>query len=209
MSAGNLRDDSGPQSAEVSQKRSPGRKPDASGLRPTARPDERLADEREYDEREVADDHEMTDDERFEMFAQSQFQSVLPDLPPMPGFHTMWLTTNNARDSIPNRLRMGYQLIKLEDCPGWEGVSLQAGDYAGVIAVNEMVAARIPLRLYQRYMRHAHHTLPLQEEEKLHTQQQDFMEQAASSGAPVREIGDGSAQLVQRAKVEPTFVERQ
>lgn len=189
--------------------RRPGRKPDSSGMRPDVRLDERLANERGYDEREFADDHEMTDDERFEMFAASQFQSVLPDLPPMPGYHTMWLTTTNARDSIPNRMNMGYELIKLEDCPGWKGVSLQAGEYAGVIAVNEMVAAKISIRLYERYMRWSHHTLPLQEEEKLRTSQQEFMEQAAQSGAPVREIGDGSAQIVQRAKVEPTFVERQ
>lgn len=167
----------------------------------------REAQERETVDREFTADRELTEDERLEMFRASMHQSVLPDLPYMPGFHTIWLTTTNARDSIQNRIRMGYQLIKLEDCPGWDGVSLKAGDYAGVIAVNEMVAAKIPLRLYNLYMREAHHDAPLRDEEKLRAQVDDIKEQAQRAGSRILE-GDGmTSELVRRASRMPELTE--
>ena len=46
-------------------------------------------------------------------------------------------------------------------------VTQKTGEYAGCIAVNEMIAAKLPESLYQRYMKEAHHDAPLREEDKL------------------------------------------
>ena len=168
-------------------------------------PDEREAAERGYDEREMTQERDLNEEERLEMFRDSLDQSVLPDLPPMPGYHVCWLSTSNPRDTIQWRLRLGYELIRIEDTPGWEGVGLKTGDYQGVVGVNEMVAARIPLSLYNRYMREVHHTKPLDEEEKMRVRTEMLKEQAESMGSSVQE-GDGTAQIVQRARPMPEFL---
>lgn len=186
----------GEEEAAVARPR--GRPPGSTSRR--AMQDERVAAEREYGEREVTEDRELDEDERFESFLASQEQSVLPDLPKKPGYHVCWLTTSNARDTIQARIRMGYRLIRVEDCPGWEGVGLKTGDYSGFIGVNEMVAAEIPERLYQRMMAEVHHRLPLSEEEKLRALTDRLKEDAASLGARIQE-GDGMAEVVQRASL--------
>ena len=168
------------------------------GTRGRAQVDPSLLAEREAGERDFTEDRDLSEDERLELFRESLVQSVLPDLPRMPGYHTCWLTTSNPRDSIQWRIRIGYELVKVQDCPGWDGVTVAAGEYAGVIAVNEMVAARIPLGLYNRYMREVHHTLPLKEEEKLRAQIDGLVDAAERRGSKVIE-GDGTAALVQRA----------
>lgn len=166
--------------------------------RPRARAghvDERLASEREAED--MTADRELSDDDRLDMFRASRFQSVLPDLPTFPGYHVMWLTTTNHRDSLQNRLRMGYQLIRVSECPGWDGAVLKVGPVDNVVGVNEMVAAKIPLRLYNLYMREAHHAAPLQEEEKLRSKAEELSERAERMGARV-EVGDGVAELARK-----------
>jgi hypothetical protein len=51
-------------------------------------------------DRAVTENRDISDDERVEMFRQQFFQSSLPDLPKIPGWHMCWLTTTNPRDSI-------------------------------------------------------------------------------------------------------------
>jgi hypothetical protein len=168
--------------------------------------DERIAAEREGNDREFTEDREMTEDERLELFRDSLIQSVLPDLPAMPGFHVFWATTTNARDSISWRIRIGYRPIRAEDCPGWQGVTISSGEYAGVIAVNEMLAMRIPLSLYNRYMREVHHNMPLAEQEKIRAQIRNVSNDAARRGSKVTE-GDGMAELGRRVAPPPEFVQ--
>lgn len=122
---------------------------------------DRATEDREHQERDI------TDDERLELFRLAMFQNQLPALPHMPGWHPCWLTTANPRDSIQGRLRLGYQLIKPEEVPGWEHNILTSGSYAGCIGINEMVAAKLPMRLYELYMTEAHHNQPLAEEGRL------------------------------------------
>lgn len=122
---------------------------------------DRMTDDREYQERDV------TDEERLELFRLAMFQNQLPSLPHMPGWHPCWLTTANPRDSIQGRLRLGYQLIRPEEVPGWEHNILTSGQYTGCIGINEMVAAKLPMRLYELYMTEAHHNQPLAEEGRL------------------------------------------
>jgi hypothetical protein len=166
--------------------------------------------DRAMSNRSVSENRELTDAERLDMFRRSMFQSSLPDLPKIPGFHTCWLTTSNPRDSIQARLRIGYQLIKAAEIPGWEHASIKSADYVGCIGVNEMVAAKLPNHLYEAYMQEAHHYAPLHEEEKLTYAAQDTVEkanQASKSGtASIYEVEDGTEGLGKAPRV-PTFVD--
>ena len=164
-----------------------------------ARSDERVAEQRRADDREFSEDRELTDDIRLEVFRNSRAQSILPDLPTFPGYHVCWLTTSNARDSISLRQRMGYELIRLEECPGWDGVTgVKEGRVPGVVGIEEMVAARIPLRLYQQYMADSHSTAPREEEEKILTSAENLAEQAERMGGRLIE-GNGLDSLRTRA----------
>jgi len=152
---------------------------------------------RESEDRRITEDRVMTDNERLDEFRQSFFQSALPDLPPIEGYHVCWLTTENPRDSIPGRIRLGYEPIKVDDMPGWEFASMKTGEYAGCIGVNEMVAFKLPLKLYEAYMKEAHHTQPGLEEGKL-SEATKNAEAAASqvARAPISfELEEGQAEI--------------
>ncbi len=177
-----------------------------------SKPDERLtksaavtADIREpraAQDRATTENREISDDERVEMFRQQFFQSSLPDLPKMPGWHACWLTTTNPRDSIQTRIRLGYQPIKPEDVPGWEYATLKTGDWNGFIGVNEMLAFKLPMSLYEKYMQEAHHDAPQREEEKL-TDTADFLANQAKASKSRLTMGDGNEELA--AKRKPQF----
>lgn len=154
-------------------------------------------------DRKVAATHRtLTDEERLDTFRKSFFQSVLPDLPPIPGYHVCWLTTTNPRDSIPGRIRLGYEPVRQEDVPGWEYASLKSGDFKGCIGVNEMIAFKLPMSLYESYMREAHHIQPLYEEQKLSSVLDVIREEAAAAAKSGSrgikfELEEGMAELGQ------------
>ncbi len=134
------------------------------------------------DRKDAATHRMLTDEERLDEFRKSFFQSVLPDLPTIQGYHVCWLTTTNPRDSIASRVRLGYEPIKAEDVPGWEHATLKGGEWTGCIGVNEMIAFKLPMSLYEAYMYEAHHAQPLSEEEKL-TSVIDVIRQEAAAAA--------------------------
>jgi len=148
-------------------------------------------------DRAATESRALSDDERVEMFRQQFHQSSLPDLPKFNGWHTCWLTTTNPRDSIHMRMRLGYEPLKPEDVPGWEYVTLKTGDWTGFIGVNEMLAFKLPISLYEKYMQEAHHDAPMREEEKL-TDTADFMEQQARASGSRMDAGDGMTEIGQR-----------
>lgn len=145
-------------------------------------------------DRTVTENRAISDDDRVEMFRSQFFQDALPDLPKIPGYHTCWLTTTNPRDSIQMRIRLGYEPIKPEDVPGWEYVTIKTGEWSGFIGVNEMLAFKLPMSLYHRYMNEAHHDAPAREDEKLTAVLDSIKESAAASGGQIIE-GDGIAAL--------------
>lgn len=120
-------------------------------------------------ERTQTEDRVQVDSERLEMFRSSFFREALPDLPSIPGYHTFWATTTNPRDTVAMRLRLGYEIIKAAEYGGpWlEAAVKQGSDFAGGIMVNEMLALKIPLHVYQQFMLEAHHYGPNREQEKL------------------------------------------
>lgn len=151
-------------------------------------------DSRVMQDRAVTEDRALSDDERVEMFRQSFFQSALPDLPKLPGWHMCWLTTSNPRDSIQARTRLGYEPVKPEDVPGWEYATVKTGEYQGMIGVNEMLAFKLPMKLYELYMKEAHHDAPLREEEKL-ADTANFMQQQARGEKSEVIVGEGNREL--------------
>lgn len=159
----------------------------------------------EDERRPAATERVVTDEDRLEMFRSTLFQNTLPTLPPIDGYHICWLTTTNERDTIAMRMRLGYEPVKPEEVPGWENMSLKTGEYAGLIGINEMVAYKLPMRLYLMYMREAHADRPMSEEEKLKSVLEVIAEQAKAKGAKV-ELGEGSAQLGKNP-LRPSFQE--
>lgn len=161
--------------------------------------------------RGASEDRLQQDDERLTEFRKQFYQSVLPDLPKIPGWHVCWLTTSNPGDSIQRRTRLGYEPIKADEIPGWNYASIKTGTYEGCIGVNEMVAFKLPIELYEAFMRESHHLQPLAEEGKL-TAAVDTMKQmmAASAKSGMKGIKiiaeDGYADLGQ-APEPPSFAE--
>lgn len=160
---------------------------------------------REIEDRKVTEDRELTDDDRLDMFRNRLFNAALPDLPDLPGYHVCWLTTTNPRDSIQSRMQLGYELIRPEEMPGMLHATLKTGEWVGCIGVNEMLAAKLPMRLYQGFMKEAHYDAPNREAGKL-TDTADFLkDQAERDGGRLIE-GDGLQDL-RRATPAPKVFE--
>lgn len=111
-------------------------------------------------------------DEEFEQMMAEEFeQSALPNPPPLPGWHQVWLTSTSQYDSIQKRQRLGYQPVRTAEHEGFDpsnGQSLER--FAGCITCNEMVLFKIEETRYQALMRHFHHKKPLLEEEGIVSQ---------------------------------------
>lgn len=149
------------------------------------------------------DDRAVSDDERLKMFLETFINSSLPEMPEIPGWHLCWLSTTNTKDSIASRLRVGYQIVKPEELPGYSNYRLSSGQYEGCIGINEMILAKLPSSLYQRFMAAVHHELPYQEAAKLKYQAESIAQEAQSEGADVL-ISKGLREIDRRAKT-PDF----
>ena len=161
---------------------------------------------RESDDRSVTERRDLSDEDRIQMFAQTLYNDVLPDLPPIPGYHVCWLSTNHQSDTIPRRLRLGYELVKAEDIPGFEFASLKTGEYVGCVGINEMVAAKLPMCLYEAYMQEAHHIAPAREAGMIAGQIDSLKEQADRDKGQIME-GDGMMELRRAAPRRGVFTE--
>lgn len=173
--------------------------------------DERLKKElgagrrsREQDDRSVTENREVTEDDRLEMFRQQLFNDALPSLPDIPGYHMCWLTTTNPRDPIQRRVMLGYTPVQAHEVPGMEYATLKTGEYAGMIGVNEMVAFKLPMSLYEKFMQEAHHDAPAREERMIADQTENLEEQAARSGGRLVK-GDGQSELGRNIPAKGVF----
>lgn len=136
--------------------------------------DDRLAKEvgasrrsRQSEDRQVTENRVISDNDRLRMFQNQLFNDALPDLPVIPGWHLCWLTTTNTRDSIHRRMQLGYEPVRPDEVPGMEYATQKTGEWAGMIGVNEMLAFKLPMSLYEMFMQEAHHDAPNREEGKL------------------------------------------
>jgi hypothetical protein len=162
--------------------------------------------DRASDDRSVTERVELSDAQRVEFF-QKQFQdAALPKLPDIPGYHVCWLTTTNPRDTVQNRLRLGYELIKSEDVPGWTYHTQKTGEWEGCVGVNEMIAAKIRTDLHLLMMKAVHHDAPRAEEERMAETARAIRErlQSGSGSEPQIYEGDGYEEL-RKAPAQPRF----
>lgn len=161
---------------------------------------------READDRAVVEDRELSEDERLEMFRRTLFNDALPDLPSIPGYHVCWLSTNHPSDTIPRRIKLGYELIRAEEVPGFEYIALKTGEYAGCVGVNEMLAAKLPTSLWNKYMQVAHHEQPAAQDASILAQMDSLKAGAQSVGGDIIE-GDGIEDLRRSAPSRGRFSE--
>lgn len=164
---------------------------------------------RSSSDRPIRENRELSDSERVDMLRRSFFQSALPDLPKIPGYHNCWLTTQNPRDPVHGRLRLGYELILEDEVPGFEHLGIKDGPFKGAISVNEMIAAKLPMHLYESFMRSVHYEAPMQEEEAIYTEAMNANETAMQTArrggqmkAPIIEVG---TQELGQPRGVPTF----
>lgn len=151
-------------------------------------------EDRAIEDQSIAGAREISDDDRMEIFRNTFSNASLPNLPKIPGYHIMWATTTNPRDTILMRKRLGYEPVTVADVPGWESLTVQTGEYLGFIAVNEMIAMKIPLRLYEKYMQHAHHDAPTGQIEAVTAEADRLRGTVEGAGGRLIE-GDGMIQL--------------
>ena len=155
----------------------------------------------------MVEDRELTDDERIEAFRSNGMSSPLADIPEIPGYHLIWLSTTHPKDPIHRRIRdRGYKPVKPEELPGGSYETMTGGEFNGVICENEMILFKIPLHLHQAYMAIAHHERPAEQEVSIRDQVRQtahaFSQQA---GKDLRlQEGDGQAGLGQ-TPAPPTF----
>lgn len=137
----------------------------------------------------------MSEDE-VEAFLLNEFMNqVLPTPPPIPGYHLCWLSTTNQYDTIASRMRLGYVPVTQENIPHFKAVTLQTGEYAGCVAVNEMLLFKIPESTYQKIMKVMHHDKPAIEEDRLRVNLEQL--QQNDKGHPmIAEMGDGTEELL-------------
>lgn len=118
-------------------------------------------------DRSVTEDREIVDDVRMEeLYAMLRDVNTLLPTPPqqIPGYHLCWLTTQNNKDTLESRERLGYSLVKPEELPGFK-ISSQKESHVtnDRIMVQEMVLAKISHSRWLAFMTHLHDTLPRQE----------------------------------------------
>lgn len=164
--------------------------------------------DREADQREVTEDRELSDEIRLEMI-RGDGQVILPNLPEIAGYHVCWLSTTNSSDPIHRRMQLGYQPIKASEIPGFAFSGLKSGEFEGCVAVNEMIAFKIPNRLYNEYMKELHYRAPAREEEGVNQIYADAQAQAAQINDRAQTLLTQEGQVRRSLEIpEPDFVEQ-
>lgn len=160
---------------------------------------------REERSRPVSEERTITDQERLDLLRMSYFSDQLPVMPPMPGFHTCWLTTTNPRDTVAMRLRLGYELVKASEITGFAELAINEGAYKGCVMVNEMILSKLPNRLYQMFMAEVHHTQPYQQEETIKAQIESLSEGARGKKSRLM-VEEGMQDFMQQHRPSPNFL---
>ncbi len=91
----------------------------------------------------------------------SDVNTLLPNPPKIPNFHTFWATTTNNKDSVENRQRMGYSFVTRAEMPDFLLSSQKMGESTeDRIMVNEMVLMKIDEATWEDDMLYKHYDLP-------------------------------------------------
>lgn len=172
----------------------------------SARPADTMLDENEASPDDEFEDSlgDVSDREFIAMLNARTTASVLPTLPEMPGYHTFWATTSSSTDTIAARKSLGYEPVTPDMIPGWDKANIKTSEIGAVIAVNEMIAMRIPLRRYQLMMAYFHHDQPYEQSGAVRREIDSHREQAKSIGANLTE-NEGMAAFSEQETRAPRF----
>lgn len=155
----------------------------------------------------VSDERGLTHEELVARFRVQMYNNALPQIPDIPGWHLCWLSTTNKYDTIASREAQGYERVKPEELSGFEHVTVKDGRFAGCIGHEEMVLFKLPVELWQEYMKIAHHERPYDEEEKIRDVARYLKDVARDGGGDVY-LGDGTQEILNaRRPRTPTFSE--
>lgn len=129
--------------------------------------------------------------ERRRMLRQEWVQSVLPQLPEMPGWHLCWVSTTNSTDPIHKRMQVGYLPVKASEVPGYDQYRINADtEFNGCIACNEMLLFKIPMERYQDLMAIYHYDMPLEQEQAIREHVTNAQEQDSNGRDLLQVEGD-------------------
>ncbi len=92
----------------------------------------------------------------------SDVNTLLPDAPPIPGFHLFWATTTNNKDSVEDRQRKGYSFVTRAELPDFCLSSSQKSGQSTEdrIMINEMVLMKIEQDMWEDDMMIKHYDMP-------------------------------------------------
>jgi len=118
----------------------------------------------------------MTRAERLSMIRDTWQQVALPTPPNMPGYHLCWLSTTNSSDTIQRRMKLGYELVKRDELPGFKVEKPNSAEYSDYVTCNEMVLGKLPADIYEDIMSVFHNDLPHEEETSIRERMQQTAE---------------------------------
>lgn len=116
------------------------------------------------------------DDRALDAFMDAWDNHILPNPPELnDGYHYFWASTTNKWDPVEARLRGGYEFVRPEHIPNFEGYHLEtqtrmnSGSHGSdnVITCNEMILLRCPQVLFERRMARYHHEMPYEQQRGL------------------------------------------
>lgn len=175
------------------------------------RKDAASREDRAMNDRAITQRRQLTDGERVELLKRANFQSSLPNLPRIPGYHVCWVSTTHPSDTPQSREQLGYTFIARAEVPEFTYTDQRSGDFPGAVTWREMIGMKIPLSTYQLFMEELHHNEPARAEESIFNEAFQAGEVAAQSAkrggkmrAPVVEVG---TEELGQARDAPNFCE--
>ena len=175
------------------------------------RKDAASREDRAMSDRAITQRRQLTDGERVELLKRANFQSSLPNLPRIPGYHVCWVSTTHPSDTPQGREQLGYTFITRAEVPEFTYTDQKSDDFPGCVTWREMVGMKIPLSTYQLFMEELHHNEPARSEESIFNealQAGETAAQAAKRGGKMRAptVEAGTEELGQ-ARDAPNFCE--
>lgn len=158
------------------------------------------------EDRTAVDEREVEDNRREEASIDDWSFDKLPQLPVIPGYKTIWLSTTHKQDTISRRQKLGYTPIRPEEAPDLSAYASLSGEAAGVIQCEELVAYKLPEEKWIKYMTHFHHTRPLMDESGIKEEIERIQEQAMSYKGKVEYEGGADSGFHQLGRArKPVF----
>jgi hypothetical protein len=175
------------------------------------RKDTASREDRAMNDRAITQRRQLTDGERVELLRRANFQSSLPNLPRIQGYHVCWVSTTHPSDTPQGREQLGYTYITRDEVPEFTYTDSKSDAFPGVVSWREMIGMKIPLSTYQLYMEELHHNEPARSEENIFNealQAGETAAQAAKRGGKMRApVVEAGTEELGQARDAPNFCE--